>query len=126
MENCFSCHGEKKQKSHLRLDSLAAALKGGDNGPAIVPGHPEKSELITAVSFTDPDLQMPPPKDKERLSAEQVAVLTEWVKMGRAVAGGDWGRGGGGRAEAQDDHGRRPGVLVVPAGEGAGRPRGRG
>src|SRR4051812_17418253 len=80
-ENCYKCHSDKKQKGHLRLDSLAAGLKGGENGPALIPGHPEKSRLIRAVAYTDEDLKMPP-EERDRLSAEQVATLTEWVKMG--------------------------------------------
>src|SRR5581483_3836746 len=61
------------------LDSLGSLLKGGATGPAIVPGHPEKSLLIKAIGYKDEELRMPPSK---RLSAEQVALLTEWIKMG--------------------------------------------
>src|SRR5262249_8650487 len=78
-ENCFQCHGEKKQRGSLRLDSLATILEGGDQGPAIVPGHPEKSLLVKAISHTDPDFKMPPTK---KLSREQIADLTNWIKMG--------------------------------------------
>ena len=52
--NCFKCHVPKKQKGGLRLDSRATILKGGETGPAVVPGKPERSELILAVSY-DPD-----------------------------------------------------------------------
>src|SRR5690348_4835638 len=48
-ESCFGCHGPKKQMSGLRLDSRDGLLKGGDNGPAVVPGDPEKSPLVKAV-----------------------------------------------------------------------------
>src|SRR6266568_3500587 len=78
-ENCYSCHGEEKQKNHLRLDSPAAIRVGGESGAVIVPEHPEKSRLVIAVGYQDEDLKMPP---KKRLSARQVADLTEWVKMG--------------------------------------------
>src|SRR6185503_15611362 len=78
-ENCFSCHGEEKQKSHLRLDSPAAIRAGGEGGAVIVPEQPEKSRLLIAVRYQDEDLKMPP---KKRLSARQVADLTEWVKLG--------------------------------------------
>ena len=78
-EHCFSCHGEKKQKGGLRLDSAAAALKGGKNGVVLVPGKPEASPLVTAVSYKDADLQMPP---DEPLPADQAQVLADWVKMG--------------------------------------------
>jgi len=78
-ENCFSCHGEKRQRGSLRLDSRATILEGGDVGPAIVPGHPEKSLLVKAIGYTDPHFKMPPTK---KLSREQIADLTNWIKMG--------------------------------------------
>src|SRR5438067_2393697 len=61
-DNCFKCHGgpgqgEKKVRGNLRLDSLGAVLEGGDQGPAIVPGHPEKSLLIKAISYDDVELK---------------------------------------------------------------------
>src|SRR6266850_1594145 len=50
--NCFQCHSHamKKAKGNLVVDARASLLKGGDSGPAIVPGHPEKSLLIKAIS----------------------------------------------------------------------------
>jgi len=78
---CVECHGDKKQKGGLRLDSRAAWQKGGEFGPAIVPGKPEESLLIKAVQFADKDLQMPP---KQPMTAAEVAVLVEWVKSGAA------------------------------------------
>src|SRR5262249_17307428 len=52
-ENCFECHSAKKQRGGLRLDSLASALTGGDQGPALVPGQPDRSLLIKAVRHED-------------------------------------------------------------------------
>ncbi len=79
VERCQECHGPTKQRGGLRLDSRAAVLKGGDNGPALVPGDPGGSRMIRAVGYADVGLKMPP---KTRLSDEQVADLTAWVKMG--------------------------------------------
>jgi mono/diheme cytochrome c family protein len=81
-DKCYKCHSQQaeKVKAGLLLDTRAGVLKGGETGPAIVPGDPEKSLLIKAVRYTDPDLQMPP-KDK-KLSDEQIADLVAWVKMG--------------------------------------------
>ncbi len=76
---CVSCHGPQKQEGGLRLDSLAAARKGGESGPAIVPGQIDKSLLVKAISFRDLDLQMPP---KQKLSDKQIQSLTQWVKAG--------------------------------------------
>ena len=79
VERCYDCHGEKKQKGGLRLDSAAAVLKGGDSGPVLVPGQPGESRLVQAVSWSNPDLQMPP---KNKLAEADIAALTEWVKLG--------------------------------------------
>jgi hypothetical protein len=79
LENCTKCHGDKKQKGHLRLDSLDAALKGGDTAPALVPGDPAKSLLVKAIGYQDEKLQMPP---DDKLADEQIQVLTDWVAMG--------------------------------------------
>src|SRR5579871_4414112 len=75
---CLECHGPKKQRSSLRVDSRAALVRGGDGGPAIVPGEPGKSLLIDAVRHSG-DLHMPP---KGKLSEAEVAVLTRWVQLG--------------------------------------------
>jgi hypothetical protein len=64
----------------LLLDTREGVLAGGDTGPAIVPGNPDKSRLIEAVRYTNPDLQMPPKGAK--LTEAQVADLVAWVKMG--------------------------------------------
>jgi mono/diheme cytochrome c family protein len=79
VERCVECHGAKKQKGGLRLDSRAAWQKGGDSGAVIVPGDPEGSLLIKAVRYSDKDLQMPP---KRQLAADEIAALETWVKLG--------------------------------------------
>jgi len=80
--HCYKCHSQQaeKVKAGLLLDTREGVLKGGDSGPAIVPGDPEKSRLIKAVRYTDSDLQMPPKGKK--LSDAMIADLTAWVKMG--------------------------------------------
>lgn len=80
-QHCFSCHQGTKTKGGLRLDSLDNALQGGDSdGPAITPGHPEKSALITRVSTDDADLVMPPKGSP--LTQEQTAILRRWISEG--------------------------------------------
>jgi cytochrome c553 len=79
IDNCLKCHGAEKQKGGLRLDSHAGLLKGGKKGLVFDPAKPESSRLMTAVSYKDPDLQMPP---DDQLSDEQVRVLNEWMAMG--------------------------------------------
>ncbi len=79
VERCFECHGPEKQRGGLRLDSRAAVLSGGDSGPAVVAGQPEKSRLVQAVHYGDDKLRMPP---KDKLSDQQIGLLTAWVKVG--------------------------------------------
>ncbi len=79
---CVSCHGPDKQKGELRLDSRAALLKGGNSGPAAVPGKPAGSRLILLVASSKPADRMPP--KGEPLTAGQVATLTEWIRADTA------------------------------------------
>ncbi len=76
--HCFECHGHKA-KGGLKLNSLAAALKGGESGAAIIPGKPEQSRLIRAISHRDPELSMPP---KSLLPNHVIANLTRWIREG--------------------------------------------
>jgi cytochrome c553 len=79
VERCHQCHGAETQEAGLRLDARSAILRGGDTGPAIVPGEPDKSEVIRAVRYDPEGYQMPP---DGKLSDEQIAILTRWVDMG--------------------------------------------
>ncbi len=76
-EHCIKCHGPVKQFAELRLDSRAAMLEGGDTGPAVVPGNPEKSLLVEAVRHGD--VQMPP---DGKLQDSEIAAIEAWVRMG--------------------------------------------
>jgi cytochrome c553 len=80
IRRCFECHGpDSRAKGGLRVDSRAAVLKGGQTGPAVVPGDPARSLLIGAVRH-DGDLKMPPRGKK--LPEEEIAALAEWVRAG--------------------------------------------
>ena len=70
---CYQCHGKNKQKGGLRLDVREIALRGGDDGPAIVPGHSDRSPLIHYIAGDDPDKPMPP--KGPMLTLEQVGVI---------------------------------------------------
>ena len=78
---CFRCHGDAKTGGALRIDSREMLLKGGESGPAIVPGKPEESLLIKAIRRQADVSAMPPEKDKA-LRADQVAAFVTWVKAG--------------------------------------------
>lgn len=75
--HCYECHAQKKQSGNLRLDHHSFLLKGGDTGPAIVPGDPESSLLIEAVRYDS--YEMPP---TGKLPNDQIAILTKWVAEG--------------------------------------------
>ena len=79
IDRCLECHGEKKQKGGLRLDSAAGWRVGGNSGAVVEPGRPAESLLIAAVRHAREDLQMPP---KEKLPDNEIAVLEEWVRRG--------------------------------------------
>jgi mono/diheme cytochrome c family protein len=79
---CVSCHGEKKQKKHLRLDSLAAIMKGGKDGAVVVPGNVDKSDFIDRIELDLKDDDHMPPQGKPQLTDKQILVLEWWVKAG--------------------------------------------
>ena len=78
VEHCSKCHGDEKPKGKLRLTSKANLLTGGDSGPAAVPGKPEESLIVEAISYRD-EPKMPP---KGKLSDADIATLTKWVEIG--------------------------------------------
>src|SRR6266852_9662976 len=81
IDNCYRCHSDAKDKpkGKLRVDSRAAILRGGDNGPAAVPGKPAESLLIKAIEHKIDKLKMP--RDG-KLKDSEIAVLNKWVEMG--------------------------------------------
>jgi mono/diheme cytochrome c family protein len=79
---CFKCHGAEKQKGKLRLDSREAALKGGENGPNIVPKESAKSQLLQAVARLNEDDAMPPEGKGDPLSKDKIALIRAWIEQG--------------------------------------------
>lgn len=94
---CLSCHGPDKQESNFRLDDPAAALRGGTNGVAIVPGKSSESPMLTRITGADPDLVMPP--EGERLQAEAVAAIRSWIDGGAV-----WPTQSKGEGRTRSDH----------------------
>jgi hypothetical protein len=83
--HCFACHGpdEKNRESGLRLDKREAALVPADSGMVpIVPGQPEKSELIRRLFAKDPDVVMPPQDRPSRLTSAEKMLIRHWVAAG--------------------------------------------
>lgn len=87
-ENCFNCHGPdaKERKGggqSLRLDvEESAKAKLGDGSRAVIPGHPEQSEMIRRIETTDLDDRMPPPETGKKLTASELTTLKQWIAQG--------------------------------------------
>jgi hypothetical protein len=81
VDKCYSCHSAdaEKLKGGLLLDTREGIRRGGDTGPAVVPGDEKESLLLTAIRYGDRDFEMPP---KERLPASVVEDFAQWIKMG--------------------------------------------
>jgi hypothetical protein len=77
---CYTCHGAKKQEGGLRVDFRAGLLKGGDSGPALLAGHAEKSLLIQAIQHESADTKMA--RDHPKLAASVIADFVTWVNSG--------------------------------------------
>jgi len=84
VEKCYSCHSaeSEKIKGELLLDSREGMRKGGENGPAVVPGDVAKSLLITAILSTDADTAMPPKNKGGKLPESVIADFKQWIQMG--------------------------------------------
>lgn len=83
--NCFKCHGpdSSERKARLRLDVRDVATKPAESGAiAIVPGKPDKSELVQRIFSDDDDERMPPPKSNKHLTDAQRQVLKQWIAQG--------------------------------------------
>ncbi len=90
IEKCGGCHGDSDQeiKGELDMRSLTGLLKGGESGaPAVVPNDTHKSLLVAAIRWED-GLEMPP-KENDRLTAEQIGWVEQWIKNGAPWPGAD-------------------------------------
>jgi hypothetical protein len=79
--NCYKCHGGVQQKAGLDLRLPQTLLKGGDSGPAIVPGKPAESLLIQRITAAAGDDDHMPPQENKRLKPEEVALISRWIEM---------------------------------------------
>ena len=80
--SCAKCHGTEKQKAKLRLDTVAAIMRGSENGKVIEVGNSAKSTLVHASSGLDPDTAMPPEGKAKPLTAEQLGLVRAWIDQG--------------------------------------------
>ena len=79
---CYSCHGKNKQKGKLRMDDSLRLMKGGKDGPVIIPGNAEKSEMAKRLSLPREDDDHMPPKEKPQPTEQEIALIHWWIKSG--------------------------------------------
>ena len=85
-KSCLKCHGAEKQKGKLRLDSLPAVLKGGQDGKVVEVGKSAESIIVHNVAHVgDEDMWMPPPDNKDKippLTKDQIGLIRAWIDQG--------------------------------------------
>ncbi len=123
-EKCVLCHGDKKRESGLDMRSVAAMLKGGESGPALVAGDAEKSFLFERLAVGEM-----PPREDERLSGAEVALIRDWINRGAKAPAEDTGAPEADDLAARKNHWSlarpvRPQVpqVVTPEGTQAANP----
>lgn len=79
---CTECHGPEKAKGGLRLDSFEAIAKGGDSGPAVVPGQSAASSLIRRMQLPVEHDDHMPPDGKSQPRGEEISILKKWIDAG--------------------------------------------
>ena len=81
--HCVKCHGASSAKNGLRVDTAAALIQGGDRGPALVPGAPERSLFLQAITGTHAEIPKMPYK-RSPLDSAEIELLRRWVEEGAA------------------------------------------
>ncbi len=82
--NCISCHNKTTTKADLNMETPELMIKGGEAGPALVPGKSAESLVVTA-SLHAQDMEMPPPNNKSgavNLTPAEIAILKQWIDQG--------------------------------------------
>ena len=87
LQRCSACHGPEKQKADLRVDSLEALLKGGKDGPVLVPGKAKDSRLIQRLLLPLNDEDHMPPEDKPQPTPAELILLEWWIDRGAPADG---------------------------------------
>lgn len=82
---CVSCHGAEKSKAGLRMDTHELLLKGGDNGPVIVAGQPDESDLLKRVLLPADNDDHMPPDGKPQPTTDDIALLRWWIESGASA-----------------------------------------
>ena len=81
---CLKCHGGESRESGFDVRRRFSIVRGGDSGPAMVPGQPKQSLLIEMI-----DEGLMPPEGEPRLRANEIALLRRWIENGAAISGNE-------------------------------------
>ena len=87
LQRCSACHGPEKQKAELRVDTLEALLKGGKDGPVLIPGKAKDSRLIQRLLLPLNDEDHMPPESKPQPTPAEITVLEWWIESGAPADG---------------------------------------
>ena len=113
-DHCYECHGFNSRKGNLSVASRHGLLAGGDSGPAMKPGKPQASLLMTAIGYSSEKLQMPP---SGKLADEKIAALRKWIEMGAPWPDGHDAAPGGTNQVLVDLHHEPKEILFREAGQ---------
>ena len=80
--SCVSCHRPEKHKAGLRMDSYDQLMRGGDDGPAVVPGNPNKSDMIRRMLLPPSDDDSMPSDGDKPLTPEEIQTIERWIQAG--------------------------------------------
>src|ERR1044071_168714 len=80
-QHCLSCHDAKEAENGLVLETHQSLMKGGDSGPAIVPGKSAQSPLVKQIEHKEKPF-MPPPQKGDTLSDQEIALIKAWIDAG--------------------------------------------
>ena len=83
--NCYRCHAGLNRRGGLSMDTQAGLMRGGKEGPVLVPGHPEQSLLVKLIRHEGPANDPMPMPPKSKLSDADIATVEQWVRGGAAM-----------------------------------------
>jgi hypothetical protein len=86
--HCVGCHGDRRPRDGLRLDDLKFLMRGGEEGPAVVPGNPGKSPVYERLLLPSADPRAMPPDGRAPLSSDEMEVLRLWIARGASATAG--------------------------------------
>lgn len=80
-ESCVKCHNSNKRKGELLMTNISQLIKGGETGPAIIPGNYEESELIQRLRLPDSNEEHMPPEGEKNLTESEIQIIERWILL---------------------------------------------